>query len=268
MSGGLGGWQSRNWDPAVNSNQVFSYCDMIASATPAFNATPELTATVKDLIAAGGWENETATLTTRMLNFIHYINETEASPCKQSGLSLDECFTASDPEFYSRDDLQETWRSWPYQYCTEWGFLQTGSGVPADQLGVISRLITLEYESIICEEAFNVTEPPDTDRVNKYGGFDIAYDRLAFIDGEQDPWRPATPHSPAAKNRTSTTNQPFILISGAVHHWDENGLFPNQTTADLPPGPVADAQKAEHDFVLAWLEEWKSTKAVELKARK
>jgi len=23
-------------------------------------------------------------------------------------------------------------------------------------------------------------------------------------------------------------SEPFILIDGAVHHWDENGLFPNQ----------------------------------------
>jgi hypothetical protein len=117
----------------------------------------------------------------------------------------------------------------------------------------------LDYLTIICREAFDITTPPDTDAINKYGGFDISYPRLAFIDGEVDPWRPATPHASPfnpAKNRTSTTSEPFILIEGAVHHWDENGLFPNETTADLPPKPVVDAQKAEVQFVLGWMKEW------------
>jgi len=41
-----------------------------------------------------------------------------------------------------------------------------------------------------------------------------------------------------------------------VHHWDENGLFPNQTTDSLPPQPVKDAQAQEIAFVLAWMHEW------------
>ena len=120
----------------------------------------------------------------------------------------------------------------------------------------MSRTLDLAYESLICRDAFNITEPADTDAINKYGGFNISYDRLAFMDGEQDPWRPATVHSPLANNRTSTTQEPYILIAGAVHHWDENGLFPNETTANLPPAPVAAAQKAEVSFVKQWLTEW------------
>lgn len=59
-----------------------------------------------------------------------------------------------------------------------------------------------------------------------------------------------------AKNRTSTASEPFILIADAVHHYDENGLFPNQTNATLPPAPVADTQKMEAMFVQEWMEEW------------
>ena len=55
-------------------------------------------------------------------------------------------------------------------------------------------------------------------------------------------------------------DEPFILIEGAVHHWDENGLFPNETTGALPPAPVRDAQTEEKDFVMAWMEEWKGGK--------
>lgn len=37
------------------------------------------------------------------------------------------------------------------------------------------------------------------------------------------------------KNRTSTTDEPFISIKGAVRHWDEHKLFANETTPELPP---------------------------------
>jgi len=59
-----------------------------------------------------------------------------------------------------------------------------------------------------------------------------------------------------AVDRPSTASEPFILIADAVHHYDENGLFPNQTTATLPPQPVADTQKMEVMFVQEWMEEW------------
>lgn len=81
------------------------------------------------------------------------------------------------------------------------------------------------------------------------------------MDGEQDPWRPATPHaSPFIKgvaNRTNTVSEPFLLIKGAVHHWDENGLFANQTVeGKLPPKPVREVQRQEIEFVKAWMREW------------
>lgn len=147
--------------------------------------------------------------------------------------------------------------------------MATGSGVPDDQLPLISRLIDIPYLSLVCEISFNITTPPNVNIINDYGGFNISYPRLAFIDGEQDPWRPATPHaSPynsTAYNRTSSDSEPFILIQGAVHHWDENGLFPNETvtsygnTSDsLPPIPVKKTQKEEIRFVLEWMEEWEN----------
>lgn len=75
---------------------------------------------------------------------------------------------------------------------------------------------------------------PDVAAVNKLGGYSIAYDRLAIIDGQgaytmsyslsavlmtftlagpaDDPWRGDTPHSPAARPRADTTLRPFKLI--------------------------------------------------------
>jgi hypothetical protein len=59
------------------------------------------------------------------------------------------------------------------------------------------------------------------------------------------------------KNRTSTTDEPFISIKGAVHHWDEYRLFANETTLKLLPDLVVDAQKQGLRFVKAWINEWR-----------
>ena len=253
-------WQNRNWDPSVNDPSFSQYCSNI-TAKDTLHPTPDnLTSTVKQLIEAGGYASQSATLTTQMLNYIGYVNTTLVQPCIKYGLTTNQCFTTHNTAFYARDDLAQTWRSWPYQYCTQWGYLQTSSSVPATQLPLISRTITLAYESHICVDAFNITTPPNTAAINAYGGYNISYPRLAFIDGEQDPWRGATPHAVgAAKDRTDTLDEPFVLIGGGVHHWDENGLFANETAGDgLPPASVKETQGYEVVFVRAWMEEWKA----------
>lgn len=115
---------------------------------------------------------------------------------------------------------------------------------------------------IICNEAFGIYGPPNTTTVNKvrslrsppnrevqstnisyqYGGYDISYPRLAFIDGEWDPWRPATPHA-FGKERLSTTSaspalqnleieqQPQIPIIGQPKNRVPS---PNHTPLALP----------------------------------
>ncbi len=133
--------------------------------------------------------------------------------------------------------------------------------MPATQLPLVSRLLTLDYLSIPCAAAFNVTAPPDVAAVNRHGGLALSYPRLAFVDGAADPWRDATPHARAAPDRTSTVSEPFLLIDGAVHHWDQNGLFANETTPDLPPPPVRLAQAQEIAFVEAWVAQWRTERA-------
>lgn len=106
----------------------------------------------------------------------------------------------------------------PFLTPCRWGFIITGSGVPRNQLPLISRSIDIPYYTIPCRYAFNITSPPDTESINKYGGWNISYPRLAIIDGQADPWRPATPHADQAPRRPNTIDKPFILIEGAVHH--------------------------------------------------
>jgi hypothetical protein len=139
-----------------------------------------------------------------------------------------------------------------------WGYIITGSQVPTDQLPLISRTIDIPYASKFCRLAFNITEPSDVWAINKYGGFNISYPRLALIGGEWDPWRAATPLAIGQPERADTIEEPWRLITMGVHHWDENGLFPNETTATLPPTPVKLTQSAEEKFVRAWIAEWSS----------
>ena len=279
LSDGLDAWQSLNWDPAVTSPDFYYWCGNISSTQIQWPNTAGLATTVASLIEAAGHPSNTS-LINQMLNWIGYANYTEVTPCAQLGMTQDQCFSQRNATYYAQDDLTQPWRSWPYQYCTQWGYLQTGSGFPVNEQSLVSRLLTLQYNSYICNYAFDIYTPPDTDAINKYGGYNISYPRLAIIGGEWDPWRPATPQAweSGAKNRTSTIEQPDLLIPRAIHHvsslfsipadelrgcglttkqWDENGLFPNQTNSTLPPQTIQTVQSQERQFVLAWMEEWK-----------
>lgn len=258
INSGIYSLQSYNWDPAESSSAFFEYCSNVTSDKLLYPSTAPLKDSALELLEVGGWGHESEQLITRMLNYIGYVRGVSVASCDDA--DQDQCFGTADVEAHARDDLSQTWRSWPYQYCTQWGYLQTGN-TPDDVLPLISRTIDLEYSSIICREAFNITKPADVEAINKYGGFNISYPRLAIVDGEWDPWRAATPHALGLPERPNTIEEPFILIDGAVHHWDENGLYPNETTSELPPQPVVAAQQAEAHFVKKWMAEWKLEQA-------
>lgn len=256
----FGYWQNRNWDPEVDDPTFFQYCGNITNNTVLFPEIASLASQVPDLIEQGGWGNESDYLTNRMLNFIGWNRANVIDECDDT---LDNCYgshNASAAKYSDKSIDNYGSLSWAYQYCTEYGFLQSGSTVPKDRLALISRLVTLEYNSLICNYAFNITGPPDVERVNKYGGFNISYPRLAIVGGEADPWRAASPLAtldvPDRLNDSSTVDQPLILIQGAVHHWDENGVFPNETAPDVPPPAVANAQAELAQSVQAWLAEY------------
>lgn len=135
--------------------------------------------------------------------------------------------------------------------------------MPSDRLPLISRAVTLEHATYYCRHAFNISTPPNVNAINKMGGFELSYPRLAFIDGAQDPWRQAGPHRMGLKGRTSTTSEPFILVDWGVHHWEEYGVA-NETEAeeqpDYPPKQVVHTQQQEVEFVMAWLDEFAEMK--------
>jgi hypothetical protein len=116
---GIGGWQSRNWDPAVNDPSFDQYCGNITTKTLLYPETESLKPAVKNLTKKAG-HPASETLTTQLLNWIGYINTTLATPCASSNQTLDQCYSSLNTTFYQQSDIgQQTWRSWAYQYCTE-----------------------------------------------------------------------------------------------------------------------------------------------------
>jgi len=258
LSNGIGQWQGRNWDPAITNTAFDQYCGNVSSNETLYSVSSTQTSLVTELLNAAGYGSQSY-LVNRMLNYIGWISTNQVTPCISSGESPNQCFTTQNATFYAQNDITQTWRSWPYQYCSQWGFLQTGSGVPAGQLPLISRTIDLNYQGTICKDAFNIVGPANVSAINAYGGYKIGYSRLAFIDGQADPWRGATIHADGAPARYNTIDQPSYVIPGAVHHWDENGLFYNESSSSLPPSSVALMQATEINFVQAWLKQWTGT---------
>ncbi|GAM87662.1 hypothetical protein ANO11243_056890 [Dothideomycetidae sp. 11243] len=262
----LGGWQQMHWIPALNSDIFPKYCKTITSSSIVYPGTKRLRDQVRLLIKSSDAADD-AQLTISMLNLIGYFKATTLSGCR--GCNPDRCLGMRNAKENARSDLRQTWRSWRYQVCTQWGLHVTGSGTPANQRPIISRLVTPEYLSIICREAFNITSEPKLSSVLAYGGNRMARDRLAFVDGERDPWRPAGPHGfeYGAPRRKSSITRPFLLIDGGVHGWDTFGVWPNETTANFPPKSVQSVHKQMIKFAKAWVREYhvkhsRRTKAV------
>ncbi|TEA19232.1 putative extracellular serine carboxypeptidase [Colletotrichum sidae] len=251
LSFGISGLQSTNWDPAQDSSAFGTYCATVSSDSVLFGSTRHLRSTVDKLLSASGSESK---LANRLLNYVGYVRDYVKKGCSDGDLVR--CYSSRIESNYNNTSLhQGMGRSWTYQVCTEWGYFSTGSGVPKDQLPLISRLIDVEYSSIYCREAFNITKDPDVGAINKHGGFDFSYPRVAIVDGEADPWRAATPHK-IGLNRKSTTSEPFLLIPLGVHHWDENSAKPEDITPDFPPTSIKKVQAEEVEFVTAWMKEW------------
>ncbi|KAM5542175.1 hypothetical protein V8D89_004048 [Ganoderma adspersum] len=249
----IGGWQGTNWDPAVNDPSWSEFCAALG---------PVDSATVKTQGLA--ISNATA-------SFAKYINATYASGCPVA--QQDQCFgTITDKAHYLQTDLSQTWRLWQFQVCTQWGFFTTPPP-DASTPRLVSNLLTKEYAELTCTlsyppgQHFSIPQWPNVTDVNKLGGFNIAADRLAIIDGQADPWRGDTPHSPDAPNRTDTTLRPFKLIprrelnivcsfvrAAGVHHWDENGL----ADPSKEPAFIQTIHQQEIAFVKAWLQDFKA----------
>ncbi|KAF9892693.1 hypothetical protein FE257_001095 [Aspergillus nanangensis] len=272
LSYGLDSFQSRNWDPAIGDLTFRRYCDNITSSELLYPDTAAVRPTLESLVKVAGYDSSNDEFITGLLNHIGLLNATVFTPqkdtlCPKQPAAPDASAssTAQGPQPLNKtSDV-----SWSYQVCTEWGYFTTGASVPADIMPVISRVQDLATLSSFCATTYGITTPPDTDRINQYGGWNFSYPRVAIIDGLADPWREATPHADGTAARESTNEEPFLLIEidaddvwdgvrGAVHHWDQNGLSEEQRrNGVVPPKAVQKVQREVERFVGVWLKEWK-----------
>ncbi|KAH8114486.1 peptidase S28 [Phellopilus nigrolimitatus] len=246
LSSPLGAWQAKNWNPEVGSSEFDKFCAALAQPFGHKGAN-------EIIVLPGQLE-----LPVTVYNYAKYLKKNYVSKCDEAS-TVEECFGSYNDTKFQNTSLSETWRAWTFQVCTEWGYFITAPP-DQDQPRIVSRLNTLESNSRICRQAFppgehvSVPSLPNITAVNVLGDFAIAADRLAIIDGEVDPWRPATPHSEYAPTRRDTILQPFKLIPDGVHHYDENGL----QNMDDEPFEILNIHKEEIFFVKEWLKDWQA----------
>ncbi|KAH9480734.1 putative extracellular serine carboxypeptidase [Psilocybe cubensis] len=257
----LGSWQAKCWDPAVGSTRFDEFCEAldagVLSSTPGLSELPfghpDRIVQLEDGLAVD----------LSVINYGKWIKKHIVSRCPE-GFSVEECFGTYDDDKYKEDDIDQEWRLWLFQVCTQWGYFTTA---PADQNTprIVSKLLTLGYESKICKQAFppgkhfSVPSMPNITAVNALGDFWIEADRLAIIDGEVDPWRPVTPHSDDAPKRNDTILRPFKLIPNAVHHYDEYGL----ANIFQEPPEIRKIHAEMISFVTSWLKDWNKEHGVQ-----
>ncbi|CAL1713219.1 unnamed protein product [Somion occarium] len=252
----LGAWQAKNWDPEVGSTEFDKFCEALDEPLRGHEADGLTYDEDAQLVSLPNG----LSIDLSVFNYAKYIKENVVSQCPEE-FGVEDCFGTFDDAKFQETDLSNTWRLWVFQVCTEWGYFSTAP--PLDQPRIVSKLLTVEYESMICRQAFppgehfTVPAMPNVTAVNVLGDFGITADRLAIIDGEVDPWRSCTPHSEYAEEREDTVLRPFKLIPNGVHHYDEYGLH---NITEEPP-EILKIHEEMISFVTEWLKDWEAPTA-------
>jgi serine protease 16 len=103
-------------------------------------------------------------------------------------------------------------RQWTLQTCVQFGYYQTceDSGCP------LSRFMTLQSNTQICQQLFGISAAVNGDRVNftndYLGAKNISATRIVFANGSIDPW-----HALSAVNSTDAAAMPSVFIDGTAH---------------------------------------------------
>ncbi|PWZ02731.1 hypothetical protein BCV70DRAFT_224424 [Testicularia cyperi] len=261
----LGSFQSLNWDPEWSSDEFGKFCDVLTTyGVKGYDAGSES----QNAVDAG------LDVSREVHAYAKYMRDNYAKPCVEGedgepGSTPDACFGTNYEKFANTKRLSAG-KAWTFQYCSTWGYIMTAPPVPEAKTAadgsryfvssgpkLVSTLLDYAYAHEICEKGFpageHYTMParPDIDEVNKLGGFELEFDRLAFVDGQYDPWRPATVHSEEfayGGNRPDTLQKPFKLIPDCWHHCDENGV--------KDPAKTPERVRLIHQQQIAFVKEW------------
>ncbi|KAJ3493752.1 hypothetical protein NLG97_g4530 [Lecanicillium saksenae] len=240
--------QGESWVHGENDDTLDTYCTKITSKTLQYPNLESKRQIAEQLVQDAGY---TVDVATTLLNYVG-LRGSYGEKASSSQLSRQRNVALT-----QRDTQLDDGESWFYQTCTQWGFYLTGAGVPQDTPNIVSRAITIDGARADCRNTFGIDHPPNVNSINRLGGENFSCSRLAIIDGKQDPWRGATPHAIGANpGRNSTTDEPYILIDYATHHWDEDDVPANQYGPGYPPTQIVDVHNQEVAFVKAWIEEF------------
>ncbi|PWN41397.1 hypothetical protein IE81DRAFT_175405 [Ceraceosorus guamensis] len=265
----LGDFQSQRWDYAnTKTKAVYALCDAITNTT---NSGP------KPANPARREEEPTAVIQGKkvpetVVRFGKYIKEAYVKPCVagDEGSTVESCFGSSDWSYYT-NATDPNPVSWPFQFCTTWGYLQTAAPQNATNdpyatnftnPRLVSSLLDIEYIGEICRSAFkdgqhySIPAHPNVTEVNSLGALNITMDRLAYINGQYDPWRPMTTASEefgdGGASREDTTLRPFKIIPTCYHVCDSSSGTPGNKTSDPAPR-VKKVQDEVGAAVTSWL---------------
>ena len=168
---------------------------------------------------------------TNLGNYANYVKKYLIPLCDGAPIDSSECFSTQNVSFWA-DPTNTADRSYLYTSCIEMGDYQTATRTGPS---LISRIIQVNYTQQWCNWSFppgkcnSIPSTPDLEQINKYGGYNVIADRLAHVDGDQDPWRDVSFHSTdvperLTPNATEAYLHPQLLIAGAGHHWDSYAL--------------------------------------------
>ena len=172
---------------------------------------------------------------------------------------------------YQNQEILSSSRAWSWMTCNEFGFWQVAPPVqdvdahPPRYSGpkIVSSAVDVHYMTEVCRKGYakgrhyNLPSTPHTDWINHYGNVNIDMDRLAIINAQWDPWRPATQHSEEFAYggvRTSTYERPFHLIPDCWHTCE---IYSYQ---DLSKEP--ERIRTIHENELKWVRYWLTGEAL------
>jgi hypothetical protein len=173
----LSSWQAQTWAVPQAQNGFYKFCSALDRAALSLEAM--------------------------MSNYASYAIKHIAALCQSQ--NQDDCFGTFDEKRYHGTSLDDKWRLWTWQYCSEWcapnprhidpyqilkDTVNRGYFIgAAPKSSLVSKLLTVEYNSRICKYAFppgkhtRMPDSPQIDLINTYGDFSLNSSRLAFIDG-------------------------------------------------------------------------------------
>ncbi|KAL4402592.1 serine-type exopeptidase [Malassezia pachydermatis] len=250
----LSAFQMQTWQADRPESPWNVFCDTMKNASLAGMIKADF---MQDWVTLGN-------VSDGLLSYSAYFRSVMNGECQ--GKDLTACVQARPDEFRDDQGQLSANKAWYYQTCTEYGLFQTAPPMPDVTASpphlsgpkIVSSRLDVNYSQQLCQRGFTpgqkATMPPypNVTKVLQYGNVHLAYDRLAFINAQRDPWLPVTVHSNEyafGGARNSTTMRPFLFIPDCWHtcDWIINTDLANE------PDNVKSVQQTELQFVQEWL---------------